>query len=431
MFTTYEYRILPSDDQAALMSEWLELLRRQWNHALGERLDWLNATRCPIDRCSLVSCPLPLPEVPLEPNYYRQAASLKPIKQLFPAYKNIYTDVLQQNLLRLEKTWRAWREPDSTGKRRGRPRFKKPGELRSFTFPRINNPKAGAHLEGETLRLSKIGSMRVVLHRPLPEGFVPKTCTVVRKADGWYVCISLEDKTVPEPEPVPIQRAVGIDVGLDRFLTTSDAEVVPIPRYYRQAQRRLARLQRQLSRKVKGSANWQRQANKVARLQLHIARQRKAFHYLVAHWLVERYDLVVVEDLNIRGLARTPLGKAIVDAGWGQLLDILQAVAVKRGKRVLKVDPRDSSQNCCVCGERVPKTLAERVHNCPRCGSWDRDLNAAIEILKRGLRAVGLPLSGCGGSWVTSPIALAGRSPLKQQIREVIPGSSRLKPVRA
>ena len=172
MFTTYEYRILPSDDQAALMSEWLELLRRQWNQALGQRLDWLNATRCPIDRCSLVSCPLPLPEVPLEPNYYRQAASLKPIKQLFPAYKNIYTDVLQQNLLRLEKTWRAWREPDSTGKRRGRPRFKKPGELRSFTFPRINNPKAGAHLEGETLRLSKIGSMRVVLHRPLPEGFL-------------------------------------------------------------------------------------------------------------------------------------------------------------------------------------------------------------------------------------------------------------------
>ena len=423
MILTHEYRILPSDDQAALMTEWLELLRRQWNDALGQRLDWLTATRCPIDRCSLVSCPLPVSEAPLEPNYYRQAGSLKQIKQLFPAYQGVYADVLQQNLMRLDKAWKAWREPDSTGKRRGRPRFKKAGELRSFTFPRINCPKAGAHLVGETLQLSKIGSMPVVLHRPLPEGFVPKTCTVVRKADGWYVCITLEDKSVPSPEPVPIKRAVGIDVGLDRFLTTSDGEVVPIPRHYRRAQKHLARQQRQLSRKVKGSANWKKQATKVACLQLHVARQRKAFHYQVAHWLVGQYDLLVVEDLNVRGLARTRLAKSILDAAWGRFLDILTAVAVKRGKQVLRVDPRGTSQNCCVCEERVPKALSERVHDCPRCGSWDRDLNSAIEILKRGLRAVGLPLSGCGGSWVTSP--------LKQQLREVILGSSRLQPVRA
>jgi putative transposase len=140
MIITHEYRILPSDDQAALMTEWLELLRRQWNDALGQRLDWLTATRCPIDRCSLVSCPLPVSEAPLEPNYYRQAGSLKQIKQLFPAYRGIYAEVLQQNLMRLDKAWKAWREPDSTGKRRGRPRFKKAGELRSFTFPRINCP---------------------------------------------------------------------------------------------------------------------------------------------------------------------------------------------------------------------------------------------------------------------------------------------------
>ena len=131
----------------------------------------------------------------------------------------------------------------------------------------------------------------------------------------------------------------------------------------------------------------------------------------------------MVESLNIRGLARTRSGKAVLDAGWGSFIDILSAVAVKRGKQVLKVDPRNSSQNCCVCEEVVPKTLAERVHNCPRCGSWDRDLNAAIEILKRGLRAMGQSLSGCGGSWVTSP--------MKQQLREVILGSSRLQPLRA
>ncbi len=423
MIITHEYRILPSDDQAALMSEWLELLRRQWNYALGQRLDWLTATRCPSDRCSLVFCPLPGPEAPLEPNYYRQAASLKQTKQLFPAYRGIYAEVQQQNLMRLDKAWKAWQVPDGTGKRRGRPRFKKAGELRSFTFPRVNGPKAGAHLVGETLRLSQIGSLPVVLHRPLPEGFVPKTCTVVRKANGWYVCISLEDKSVPLPATVPIKKAVGIDVGLDRFLTTSDGAVVPIPRHYRQAQNQLARQQRQLSRKMKGSVNWQKQATKVACLQLHVARQRKAFHYQVAHRLVEQYDLLVVEDLNIRGLAQTRLGKSILDAAWGQFLDILKAVAVKRGKQVLKVNPRGTSQNCCVCEERVSKTLGERVHDCPRCGLWDRDWNAAIEILKRGLRAVGLALSGCGGFWFTSP--------LKQQLREVILGSSRLQPARA
>ncbi len=423
MLLTYEYRILPSDDQAARMTEWLELLRRQWNHALAQRLDWLAATRCPIDRCSLVSCPLPLPDIPPEPNYYSQAAAVKQLKEEFPAYRDIYTDVLQQNLLRLDRAWKARRVPDSTGKRRGRPRFKKEGELRSFTFPRVNCSRAGAHLEGETLRLSKIGSMPVVLHRPLPAGFVPKTCTIVRRADGWYVLIALEDETVPVPEPVPIQRAAGIDVGLERFLTTSGGEVVPIPRYYLRSQKHLARQQRRLSRKVKGSANWKKQAAKVARLQLHIARQRNAFHYRVAHWLAEQYDLLVVENLNIRGLARTRSGKAVLDAGWGSFIDILSAVAVKRGKQVLKVDPRNSSQNCCVCEEVVPKTLAERVHNCPRCGSWDRDLNAALEILKRGLRAIGQSLSGCGGFWVASP--------MKQQLREVILGSSRLQPARA
>ena len=216
---------------------------------------------------------------------------------------------------------------------------------------------------------------------------------------------------------------MGIDVGLDRFLTTSDGEMVPIPRYYLRSQKHLARQQKQLSRKVKGSANWRKQAARVARLQLHIARQRKAFHYQVAHWLVGQDDLLVVEELNIRGLARTRLAKAVLKAGWGRFIDILSAGAVKRGKQVLKVDPRNSSQNCCVCGERVQKTLAERGHNCPRCGTWDRDLNSAIEILKRGLRAVGQSLSGCGGAWVTSP--------MKQQLWEVILGSSRLQPVRA
>lgn len=142
MIITHQYRIKPSPDQVATMDTWLELLRRHWNYALGQRLDWLNGTRCQIDRCSIVSCPIG--EIPNRVDYYTQQAALKETKVLFPAYKEIYSEVQQINLQRLDKAWIGWLVPDKDGKRKGRPRFKKAGELRSFSFSRINHPKAVA-----------------------------------------------------------------------------------------------------------------------------------------------------------------------------------------------------------------------------------------------------------------------------------------------
>jgi len=170
------------------MLHWLELLRRHWNYAIGQRLDWLNRTRCQIDRCSIKS--EPIGGIPERPNYNFQSAQLKQTKELFPEYKGIYHDAQQQNLMRLDKAWQCWLVPDAKGKRAGRPRFKKSGELRSFTFPRINSEKAGAHLIGDILRLSKIGEIPVIVHRPIPDGFKPKTCSLVKKADGWLVCVN-------------------------------------------------------------------------------------------------------------------------------------------------------------------------------------------------------------------------------------------------
>jgi putative transposase len=404
MLLTYQYKLNPTPQQASTMEVWGELLRRHYNYALGQRLDWLRRTRCQLDQCSIVS--EPIGGIPDKIDYYTQASELRQTKELFPEYKNIYADCQQQNLMRLDKSWKRWLIPDKTGKRGGRPRFKKRGDICSFTFPRVNCPKAGAHLAGNILKLSKIGEIEVIVHRPIPDGFVIKQATLVRKADGWYVSFSLEDGTVPEPLPVDeIKNAVGIDVGLEKFLATSDGQAVEIPQFYRKSQRRLAYQQRQLARMEKGSKNYQRQATLLACIHLHVARERKEFHYQVAHWLCNHYDLIAFENLNIKGLARTRLAKSILDAAWGSFLNILQAVAVKRGKWAIGDDPRGTSIECFGCGERVEKTLKDRVHNCPHCGLViDRDWNSGINILNRVKRTLGLAFAGCGGYSVTSPV---------------------------
>jgi putative transposase len=405
MLLTYQYRLQPNLEQAATLSHWGELLRRHWNYALGERLDYLRRTRSSVDRCSLIS--EPIGEIPNKVDYYSQAANLKETKSLFPEYKNIYADCQQQNLMRLDTASKKWLIPDKKGKRGGKPRFKKQGDICSITFPRVNEKKAGANLFGSTLKLSKIGEIPVVLHRPIPEGSVIKQATIVSKADGWYVSLSLEDDIVPVSLPVDdIKSAVGIDVGLEKFLTTSDAQAIAVPQFYRKSQAVLARQQRKLSRQKKGSKNYSYQANKVARLHLHIARVRKDFHYSVAHYLCTTYDLIGFEKLNIKGLARTRLAKSILDVAWRAFLNILQAVAVRRGKHTREVDARGTSIECFNCQERVVKDLSVRVHDCPNCKiSLDRDLNASLNILKR---TVGQPFTACGG--------LVSRQPVKQEL---------------
>lgn len=193
---------------------------------------------------------------------------------------------------------------------------------------------------------------------------------------------------------------------------------VPIQQTYRKAQTHLGRQQRKLARKQKGSKNARHQKNRVAKIHQRVQRQREDFQYKIAHWLVKTYDLIAVEALNIKGLARTKLAKSIFNAAWSQFITILEAVAVKRGVRVVKVDPYGTSQNCSGCGVKVPKDLSIRTHSCQKCGlELDRDVNAAVNILERGLQAVGLIVSGCGGFDISQPV--------KQQVLGVTLRSSR------
>jgi putative transposase len=352
-------------------------------------------------------------------DYYSQQSALKETKKLFPEYASIYSEVQQMNLQRLDKAWKRWLVPDKTGKRGGRPKFKKRGEKPSFSFSRVNHPKAACFLEGNILRIPKIGSIPIVVHRPIPEGFTLKTATICFKADGFYVSISTVDSTIPEARPLDeVKASVGIDLGLKEFLATSTGEFVPVPQVYRKAQQHLARQQRQLAKKKDGSLIRLKAKSRVARIHQRIARQREMFHYQVAHWLCRNYDLIAVEDLNIRGLARTRLAKSIYDVSWGKFITILESVVVKYGVHLVYVNPHNTSQNCSGCGTKVPKTLSVRLHQCPKCNlEMDRDENAAINILVKALNAVGLTASACG--------ALVDRQAMKQELLGVTEDSPR------
>ncbi|MFB2980139.1 RNA-guided endonuclease InsQ/TnpB family protein [Microseira sp. BLCC-F43] len=395
MKLTHIYRIKPSTEQVAIMDDWLELLRRHFNYALGQRFDWLRRTRCQIDRCSLVS--EPIGDIPDQfPGYNFQAGELKQTKELFPVYKEIHAEVQQQNLKRVDRAWDRWIKPDKSGKKAGRPKFKKKGEMRSFTFPRINCPLAGVNkIEAGILTLSKIGSMPVIMHRPFPDGFELKTATIVKKADGWYIAVSLEDDSVPSPKPIDkIKSAVGVDLGLKFFLVTSEGETVEVQQQYRKTQKHLPGQQQRLARKEPGSKKSQKQKEKISRIHQRIGRKREIFHYSVAHQLVKSYDLIAVEDLNIKGLAKTRLAKSIYDVAWSKLLKILEAVALRSGVHFVKVSPHNTTVNCSRCGTKVPKTLSVRLHECSKCNlEMDRDENAAINVLHKALTAVGLTVA--------------------------------------
>jgi putative transposase len=288
-----------------------------------------------------------------------------------------------------------------------------------FGFPSFNHPKAACFLSASTLRIPRIGEIPLIVNRPIPDGFTLKTATLVKKADGWYTCTSTENGTVPTPMTVDtIKTAVGIDVGLEKFLATSDGEIVPIQQTYRKAQHHLVRQPRKLAHQQKGSANDKKQANRVARINQGIQRQRQDFHYKTAHKRVRKYDLIAVEDLNIQGLARTHWSQSTLDAASGSFMTRVEAVAVKRGVHLVKVNPNNTSQDCSGCGVKVRKDLSLRWHSCRDCYTeLERDINAAINILKRAIadfKTVGLIVSACGGD-SDSPL-------LKQEAKEMLTG---------
>ena len=313
----------------------------------------------------------------------------------------------------------------------GFPRFKKQGRMRSFVFPQMSI----SDIKGEYIDLPKIGKVNMIVSRPIPEGFDLKQARVVRRASGYYVMLSLQCN-VRYPDVMPHGFPIGIDVGLNSFVATSEGGLISRPKFFVDAQSKLKSLQRRLKHKKKGSKNWMKLSRKIAQLHEYISNSRKDFHFKTAHYLCDNAGMVFAEDLKLKAMSRGMLSKHTLDAGFGrsvaggsfppqtsfQFLSILGWVCWKRNVFFHKVDASGTSQVCPQCDTHVPKDLSIRIHDCPFCGyRTDRDVASAQEVKKRGLAAVGqtvLQQNACGGD-----IGLS--NPMKQEISKVILGIPR------
>ncbi|WP_341731641.1 transposase [Microcoleus sp. EPA2] len=228
-----------------------------------------------------------------------------------------------------------------------------------------------------------------------------KRVRVIHRADGYYAqfCINVERTE----EVVPTGKAIGIDVGLNHFLTDSNGETVPNPRHLRKSERALKRLQKRVSRKKKGSGNRKKAINKLGRKHLKVSRQRKDFAIKTALCVVKSSDFVAHEDLQVRNMVKNhKLAKWISDAAWSQFAQWLQYFGTVYGKIVVAVAPQYTSQDCSSCGNRVLKSLSVRTHVCS-CGAvLDRDCNAAKNILAKGLKQAGINLNTVGHTGINA-----------------------------
>jgi|SRR5690348_3590908 len=286
-------------------------------------------------------------------------------------------------MLRVERAFQAFFRRVKAGEKAGYPRFHGRDRFNSFTYPQFDKC---ARLENGFLVLSKIG--RVALRWSRPIGGTPKTVTISREADGWYVCVSCTDVPV---QPLPCTgKETGIDLGIESFATLSDGTMIHNPRCYRRAERRLKTAQRRVSRRTKGSQRRKKAVQLLAKAHQKVRRQRQDFQYKTGQALVREYDNIYHEDLQVTNMLKNHhLAKSTADAGWARFLSILSAKAVWAGCRVFAVHPAYTSQTCSGCGVPVAKGLSVRWHACPGCGtSLHRDHNAAknIERLGQSLR---------------------------------------------
>jgi putative transposase len=268
----------------------------------------------------------------------------------------------------------------------GFPRYKSGKQWHSIHLRQFAKGK-DVWLDGRMLRVpGNLGTaIKIKRHREI-EG-TPKTCYLVKRADGhWYALVVCEIPTAGDlSHPADDRPAVGIDVGLKVFLADSNGGTVENPRFFRMSQATLRRKQRRLCARKKGSRRRGKMARSVAQTHLKIERQRRDFHFKTAKRYADGYQTIIVEDLNIRALARSRLAKSILDASWGAFLDILTDKAGSAGGQVVRINPRYTTQKCSKCGEMVQKSLSVRTHICPSCGYIaDRDVNAARNILKAG-----------------------------------------------
>jgi putative transposase len=322
-------------------------------------------------------------ELEISLSKYQQSMFLPLLKEERKTLDQIHSQVLQNVVDRLDKAFQAFFRRCKTGEKPGFPRFRGEHRYNSFTYP-----QSGFTLIGNELKLSKIGTIRVKLHRPI-EGEI-KTCTLRRNASGdWTVSFSCEVNIEPQAAN---QESIGIDVGLAHFATLSNGKQIENPRFFKQAEKDLAKAQRKLSKLEKGTPKRKKQGKVVAKVHEKIGNRRKDFCHKESKKMIDHYQYICVEDLDIKNMIEgSHFAKSITDASWNQFLRYLTYKAEEAGRKVGFVNPAYTTQDCHQCGYREEKKLSSRMHCCARCGyEVNRDFNAAQNILALGLDGLGV-----------------------------------------
>jgi putative transposase len=359
MRKTYQFRIYPSRKQEVVLNRTLTTCRHLYNDSLAER-----KRKAELNELERTFGIIQWGE-PEWIEYEDQQNALPLMKTSYQ--KEVFSQVLQNVLKRVDRSFQNFFRGF------GYPRFQGRNRYNSFTYP-----QKGFELKDGKLILSKIGNIKIIQHREI-EGKI-KTCTIKKDIDQWYVSFSCE---IDEPALAEIKTEIGIDVGLSSLITLSNGEKIEPPKFLRESEDKLTHEQKRLSRKRLRSKNRKQQAIIVAKVHRRIRNQRKDFAHKLSRELVDTYDRIVFEDLQIKNMVQNHhLAKSISDAGWYQLMNLTEYKAAYAGKFVEFVNPAGTSQICSSCGNSVQKELSVRVHSCPFCGLvLDRDHNAAINIL--------------------------------------------------
>ena len=375
MRRAYKFRAYPTQRQEQRARALLDAHRHLYNAALEERREaWRHGVTI---------------------RYGDQSAQLAEIRRADPDGQGHWSFTSQQQTLRrLDRAFQGFFQRVRAGRRAGYPRFKTAARWDSVDsvdgdgarWRDMEGRWAAAYFQG-------VGQMKVKAHR-LVVGRV-KTLRLKRQARRWYVIVVAEQQPLPLPAT---GREIGLDVGVARFAATSDGQVVANPRFLAAIAGELAAAQRGIAGCQPGSGNRRRAKRKLAKLHRTLVNQRRDFHHQTARKLIDTCDVIAVEDLAITNMTRSASGtvqapgrnvaakaglnRSILDAGWGQFLAILLAKAEGAGRRVVKVNPRDTSITCCLCGARCARPRQDTVV-CPVHGGMDADLNGACNILTR------------------------------------------------
>lgn len=355
----FKYRIKTNKETYQKAENWLSLCRQLYNDCLNERVITYKKQKKSISQS-------------------QQKKKLPQLKKLFPEFKKVNSQTLQDVIERLDRAFQGFFRRVKNGQKPGFPRFKGKNRYDSFTLKQTGWK---LNLKEQTLEIKNIGKFKLIYHRPI-EGTI-KTLTIRKTlTNKWFAVFSCDD--VPQKILPKTGKEIAIDVGCQSFLTTSDGQKIDNPRFLKKSEQILAMRQQRLSQRKKGSHRRVKARLLVAKIQERIANQRKDFHFKLVNQLIKHFDKIFIEKFNSFKSFRR-LNRSMRDASWFQFFSILKAKAEEAGRQIVEVLAKNTSQICSECGQLVEKDLSIRIHNCPYCGlTIDRDWNSALNILRVG-----------------------------------------------